>query len=435
VTIENQKLTWSLVRTKKKINMYRRSNNRIFSKARISLIFEAINNSIKGDIETETENYILNANETDYIEHLESKYTLIIPELVFDDVYIDYYEAEIPAEYFPMNFNVYSGKTYKKEIIQYFIPCSGNIELMAYAPTTISIGGGGGNFEIRNNTLVAEFINFSNNAEEIKRNYESEVKGIHTNLNYLKTDIEGFNKTLKAYIKVVFEQRKQKILNKTNLLASLGVPLRNKGNTPTTFSVPKPNLREKIIVKPVVYEKGFKPEPTLDNENYKKILKIINDIGKNFERMPSLYKGKGEEDLRDHILMILDPNFEFGSASGETFNKTGKTDIQLRYDSSVVFIAECKFWSGPKNYLSTIDQLLGYLTWRDNKASVIVFVQQKDFSSVLNKVEIETPKHTNYLGFVGKTDENWFNYRFHINGDRNREIQLAIQLYNIPTNE
>lgn len=415
--------------------MYRRGNNRVFTKARISVIFEAINNSIKEDIETETDNYILNANETDYIDHLENKYTLNTPEIQFDDVYVDYYEAEIPAEYFPMTFNVYRGQTYKKEIIQYFIPCSGSIELMAYAPaTTISIGGGG-DFEIKNNTLVAEFINFSNNAEEIKRNYDSEVKGIHANYNYLRKDIDDFNKTIKSFAKSVFDQRKQKILSKNNLLASLGVPLRKKGNTPTTFSVPKPNLREKIIVKPVVYEKGFKPEPTLDNENYQKILKIINDIGKNFERMPSLYKDKGEEDLRDHILMVLDPNFEFGSASGETFNKTGKTDIQLRYDSSVVFIAECKFWSGPKNYLATIDQLLGYLTWRDNKASVIVFVQQKDFTSILNKVETETPKHSNYLGFIGKSDENWFNYRFHINSDRNREIQLAVQLYNIPTHE
>lgn len=95
--------------------------------------------------------------------------------------------------------------------------------------------------------------------------------------------------------------------------------------------------------------------------------------------MPSIYKDKGEEDLRDHIIMTLDPNFEYGSVTGETFNKTGKTDIQLRHDSSVVFIAECKFWTGEKGFLRTIDQLLNYLTWRDTKTSVIMFVRQKDF--------------------------------------------------------
>lgn len=179
-------------------------------------------------------------------------------------------------------------------------------------------------------------------------------------------------------------------------------------------------------------EKGFKPEPTLNEESYRHILKLINDVGKNFERMPSVYKGKGEEDLRDHILMTLDPNFELGSASGETFNKSGKTDIQLRYDSSVIFIAECKFWTGEKGYLNTISQLLNYLTWRDTKASVIIFVKQQDFSSIIEKVKTSTKNHENYLSYENNTDENWFNYRFHINGDKNRELELAIQLYHLP---
>jgi hypothetical protein len=82
-----------------------------------------------------------------------------------------------------------------------------------------------------------------------------------------------------------------------------------------------------------------------------------------------------EEHLRDHILMVLDPNFEYGSATGETFNKKGKTDILLRHDSSVAFVAECKFWGGEKVFHKTIDQLLNYLTWRDSKTAVIIFVQ------------------------------------------------------------
>lgn len=407
----------------------------IFSKGRISEIFQREIDIIQSTIENETENYILNANENEYAEHLVSKHTLEVPELHFDQVNADSYEADIPAEYFPRTFFVYKGNKYRSEVIQFFIPCSGNINLLAYTPANIISIGGGGNFYIKGDSIVAEFINFSNNAEEINSNYQNEVKGVHSNYNYLKNDIIAFNNFLKDHIQSVFSQRKSKLLSKNNLLSSLGVPLRKKENVPTTFSIPKPKLRDKIIVKPVVHEKGFKPEPTLDNENYNKILKIINDIGKNFERMPSIYKDKGEEDLRDHILMTLDPNFEFGSASGETFNKTGKTDIQLRYDSSVVFIAECKFWSGPKNFLSTIDQLLKYLTWRDNKASVIIFSKQKDFTTILSKVEEETVKHSNYLSYVGKTDENWFNYRFHINGDRNREVHLAVQVYNIPTNE
>lgn len=413
--------------------MYRyNSRSRIFSSGRISDKFSSAFESMKRTVDSETEDYILNVNIIEYVNHLAEQHSLNVPEINFDDVYADSYEEDIPSEYFPMTFYVHEGKKYKKEIIQFIVPVTGNADLLSYCPaSSISIGGGG-NFHVKGNTIVAEFINFNNDAKKIKQDYDNEVRGVHRNYDTLKRDIINFNNHLDSFIKSLLTQRKQKILSKNSLMSSLGVPLKKKSNISNTFSVPQPKLKEKISIRPTVMEKGFKPEPTLDENNYNHILKLINDVGKNFERMPSVYKGKEEEDLRDHILMTLDPNFELGSASGETFNKSGKTDIQLRYDSSVIFIAECKFWSGEKGYLKTISQLLNYLTWRDTKASVVLFVRQKDFTSILEKVETSTNQHENYLGFVNKSDENWFNYRFHINGDKNRELKLAVQLYHLP---
>lgn len=413
--------------------MYRYNNrSRIFSSGRISDKFASAFESIKRSIELESEDYILNVNETEFINHISEQHKMEVPEIKFEDVYADSYEEDIPAEYFPMTYHVYEGEKYKKEIIQFIIPVDGNTSLLSNCPASSISLGGGGNFHIKGNTIVAEFINFSNDAEKIRQDYNNEVRRVHRNYDTLRRDIQNFNDSLESNIKSLFAQRKQKILSKNNLMSSLGVPLKKKQTTSNTFSVPQPRLKEKITIKPTVSQKGFKPEPTLDQDNYNHILKLINDVGKNFERMPSVYKGKGEEDLRDHILMTLDPNFELGSASGETFNKSGKTDIQLRYDSSVIFIAECKFWTGEKGYLNTISQLLNYLTWRDTKASVVVFVKQKDFTSILEKVKNKTNEHENYLGFESQTDENWFNYRFHLNGDRNRELKLAVQLYHLP---
>ena len=336
-------------------------------------------------------------------------------------------------EYFSNRYDRFGVDKVRKEIIQFFIPVSGNVSLLNYSPASTYYIGGGGDFKVNNDTISTEFINFNNDGPALKKRFGSEMNGIKSNYGSLITDIEKFNSSLKSNVNSVFTKRKNKLLSKNSLMSSLGVPLKRKASTSNTFSVPKPNLKEKIrISKPIVTEKGFKPEPTLNDESYRHILKLINDVGKNFERMPSVYKGKGEEDLRDHILMTLDPNFELGSASGETFNKSGKTDIQLRYDSSVIFVAECKFWSGEKGYLKTISQLLNYLTWRDTKACVIMFVRQQDFSSILDKVKYSTENHENYLSYVNNTDENWFNYRFHINGDKNRELKLAIQLYHLP---
>ena len=147
--------------------------------------------------------------------------------------------------------------------------------------------------------------------------------------------------------------------------------------------------------------------------------------------MPTTYADKNEEALRDHILLVLEPRFE-GSATGETFNKNGKTDILLRYQNSNVFIAECKFWNGEKKFLTTIDQLFRYLTWRDSKAAVIIFSRNKDFCSVIATVESKISEHSNFIAFESKKDETWLNYRFHITDDLNREVKLAVLLFHIP---
>ena len=222
------------------------------------------------------------------------------------------------------------------------------------------------------------------------------------------------------------------MLEKNNLLASLNVPVRKKDDIPKTFVIPAPRIRKKIEVKqPKVTEKGYKPEPTLELSVYQEILQVIQDVGKQFERAPSTYTDKNEEALRDHILLFLEPGFE-GSSTGETFNKNGKTDILLRYQDSNIFIAECKFWQGIKAFLKKIDQLLGYLTWRDSKAAVVIFARNKDFSSVIETVESKISEHPNFIAFESKQEETWLNYRFHINGDRNREIKLAVLLFHIP---
>lgn len=389
---------------------------------------------IKSRIESESEDYILNVGEEQYVEYLKSEFKIDIPEIHTDKVYLDTHERDIPGSSFPMEFMISNpNRTFKKDIIVYHIPYSGSIELLKYRPSSwTSMAGYEIKIDKQSQTIILEYINFYNDAGKIKRAYDDSVRYLFGSYSYLKNDIEAYNEGLENYIRSTINARKLQIAKKTDFIASLGVPIKKKDETPQTFAVPQPKLKDKIQVRPVVYTKGFKPEPTLDNENYIKILKIINDVGKNFERLPSVYSGKYEEHLRDHILLTLDPNFEFGSASGETFNKTGKTDIQLRYDSSVVFVAECKFWKGEKEFLATIDQLLGYLTWRDSKTSVVIFVTNKNFTTVIETVKEVVIKHSNFVRARQANDDNWLNYTFSLPGDTNKEIQVAIQLYHLP---
>jgi hypothetical protein len=285
------------------------SKNRIFSgKGSIRGYFSPIVRSLDSEIESTTENYILTVSEEQYSDYLINKYSVEQPTIHFEEVYADSYEKEIAAEDYPSRFDVYRGEKYKRTVIQFFVPVSGNIEVLKYFPglNTITLGGGSTYFEVENNGLKLEVVDYYNDPIKVKQTFDENVTNSLRKYTDLLADIKQFNKEISSHIVDKIRERKSKFLKKNDFMSALGVPLKKKSDASQTFSVPKPTIRTKIsIAKPAVSEEVFKPEPTLDVENYTQILKLINDIGKNFERLPSTYKDKGEEDLRDHIIMIF----------------------------------------------------------------------------------------------------------------------------------
>ena len=395
---------------------------KIFAENELQNYFESIISSVRNTIEQETENYILNVSEEDYINHLQSEYEIENIEIHFNNKYVTTYEKMIPAEHFPRSFNVYNGKSYKRTVIEYHIPFSGNSSLLQCLPNTRIRWTA--NVTIKNSEICYDIVNFRNDPQEIEREADSYLRPISQQLSYVQGEVTAFNSKIRTIIQQSFNSRREVILKKNDFLSRLSVP--------ETFSVPSPKIPKKIEVeRPKVKDKIYKPEPTLDDSTYNSILEIIQNVGKQFERMPSTYKNKEEEELRDHILLYLEPNFQ-GSATGETFNKRGKTDILLRYEGENVFISECKFWKGEKSFLKTIDQFLSYLTWRDSKSSITLFVKNKDFSKVIDVVKSTIQTHDCFVKYVSTNNETWLNYLFHLPNDKNRNVKLAAQLFHIP---
>jgi len=404
--------------------------SRIFAERELRDFLEATKSNAARSIESEKDDYILNVNEDDYIAHKVSAASVESIEIHANDIYASPSEKMISAEYFPSSFYVHRGESYKKDVIKFHVPISGNIQLIHCIPSSRILWSM--DIEISKNEFCFEIINFNDNADEIVRQKDSNIRSIMQQCENVKSEVDTFNATIEQHIRSAFNSRKERIKKSSGVLASLGVPIKKTSTASETFSVPAPQKRKKAILnKPQVKESIFTPEPCLDQSTYNEILQLIHDVGKEFERLPSLYAGKEEEHLRDHFLMMLEPNFE-GSATGETFNKTGKTDILLRHEGTNVFIGECKFWKGEKSFLATISQLLRYLTWRDSKAAVIMFVPNKDFTNVVSVAKEAALKHPNALKFVNEKDETWLNYEFHLDDDRNRVVKLAILLYHTP---
>jgi hypothetical protein len=160
------------------------------------------------------------------------------------------------------------------------------------------------------------------------------------------------------------------------------------------------------------------------------ILEIVDNQGIQFEKTPVSYKPLGENALRDIILTTLNSIFA-GSATGETFSYRGKTDIYLRIDKGNILIFECKFWGGQKLYQETIDQLLRYLTWRQNFGVIISFVRQKDFSKILSSTPTVVQSHPSYRNNIEQL-ENHHSYSVHaLPNDTEKTVEIHHLFYNL----
>lgn len=151
---------------------------------------------------------------------------------------------------------------------------------------------------------------------------------------------------------------------------------------------------------------------------------------RSWELSPLTYQKFEEEELRDIILSSLNSVFR-GSATGETFSKKGKTDIYLNIPQGQILIAECKIWDGAKKFLETIDQILGYLTWRNSYGIVINFSKNKGFTDVLETSFEEIPKHSQYRKGIDKIEATHFVSYNSLPEDEKKLVELHYLTYNL----
>ena len=104
----------------------------------------------------------------------------------------------------------------------------------------------------------------------------------------------------------------------------------------------------------------------------------------------------------------------------------------IKSEGKNIFIAECKYWGGPKKLTETIDQLLGYSSWHDTKVAVIVFNRNKNFTNVLDSIKSTTKEHPNCKCELGQRSETSFRFVFSHRNDPNREMTLTVMAFDVP---
>jgi len=188
-------------------------------------------------------------------------------------------------------------------------------------------------------------------------------------------------------------------------------------------------------VKPLPATSNKPAEPGIRDEDYNHILDVIRHEGRSFEATPRTFAKHDEEELRDIILAHLNGHYQ-GQATGESFRKTGKTDIRIEDQNRAAFIAECKVWRGESELGKALEQLLGYLTSRDCKVALIVFnMRNTRFSELQTKLSEAMTSHLLYLNKVSGQQPGEWRFQMRSVEDKNRLITVHVFLFDLYTRD
>lgn len=378
---------------------------------------------IEKEVGTLDENRLLNTAESDLVDYFIAKNNVEVPVLNRAQWHVESKEETVRRE-------DYSHTVVSKVPVFYVhIPFDGEKELFRARPSTYTSSSPVG--LVDGNVLVLRFAtNPSEAPESIRARIDREVEQVDSHLAWVQGDVDHHNRALRGVTERAIEARKAAVLQRNGLVASLGIPVRERAGASRTFVAPA--VRRKIApTLPPATSAPFKPEPVLADEHYEHILGVLQNMTHVMERSPETFARMKEEALRDNYLVHLNGHYE-GAATGETFNAGGKTDILIRSGDRNIFIAECKFWRGAKGYVATIDQLLGYSSWRDTKAAVLVFNRNRDTSKVLIEIKRETETHPNYKRTLPWLHESGFRFVMHHPTDTNRELVMTVLVFDIP---
>jgi ElaB/YqjD/DUF883 family membrane-anchored ribosome-binding protein len=387
-------------------------------------------NKLSKEIENYETNYILNVSVSDLTEFTEKKFRLEAPILREEEIYIDQEERKVDISQdrgrviFDRNKPFYVTGT----SVKFFVPFIGDSNLFRFRSSTFNYSPPSA--EVSSNELCIVIETLDHDQERIKNKFNTILAEIKNWLEWVSKDVTQFNSNLKQKIEKEINSRRDKLLKDKKLVAGMGYPLKKRSDAPSTYMVP--DVKRKVTpIKPAAISTPFAPEPTLSMSEYEHILNVIYNMSMVMERSPKAFQTMHEEDLRTHFLVQLNGQYE-GQTTGETFNFEGKTDILIRSEGKNIFIAECKFWEGRKVLKETIDQLLGYVSWRDTKTAIVIFNRNKDLSNVLSQIPPIVKEHSNFKKQLEYKSETGFRFILHNNDDHNRELYLTILVFEVP---
>lgn len=311
--------------------------------------------------------------------------------------------------------------------MSFVFPFLGEVDLFKCQASTFSLSGYpdieivGGFITFHYELLMGEMKSDEDKDKLIKR-LEHDLDSVKRGISHANSDVASFNQSLRQSALNALQTKKQKIEQYYSASKLFEIPVKKTSFTSTHIEVPRK-------IQPI--ERRYKSEPNyyISDSEYSDILLTIKHNGCTYERTPASFKNLDEEDIRNLLLASLNGLYQ-GGATGEAFRNRGKTDICIECENRAAFVAECKIWKGQSKINEALEQLDGYLTWRDCKAALIYFVRNKDFLAVLDTAKQTLQVHKS-IRQTKKFDLNEFECSYVSQNNPGQIVRIRVLLFNL----
>jgi len=395
----------------------------LFSNQKLSDHFEDINMAIANEINNLSENQILSLPEDEIISHVVSRYEIMPLEIYQDSMTAEQEDTRIQ---YKNGSRYYDGINFRTQL-----PFNGDSCLWYMRPSSFTLTFPEGS--VQTNKAGVQVLTFDlvvaldQPPETHNKLIERQIESIKSFIERQKKDIEKFNKTIESTAKTAINIRKKKLEKKSNIIKAFNIPLIKSPNAPDMSLI---TIKRKLI-KPLPLIPNKPTEYAVADEDYEHILSVIRHVGATFETTRKTYAKHDEEELRDIILAHLNGHYQ-GDATGETFRGSGKTDIKIEFENRAAFVGECKVWRGEKEIIEAIDQLMGYLTWRDCKTAIVIFNKNvAGFTEIQNKITGIFKGHSNYERTLNSKQAGEWRFVYRSKEDVERKVIIHVFMFNL----
>lgn len=389
-----------------------------------------LGNELKNEIESLKDAELANTSHSQWVDFFYEKYR-IEPVSILDtnlDLAVSEPKVQVYNQWSRMD--PYEQKYYSRDgfSISCKVPFAGDSRLFELRPSSFTLSSFHATISKDRKTdeqwLVLEYSIESAKAdpELIKKHFALEIESFAKEVEPNCVAARNWNEQIKDTVELCLDKRTSRLDKFNALKQSLNIPLKPVSEAHARC-IP---IKRRVLRKPKPASNS-EPNFSIDDSDYSAITEIIDSQCATFEIAPSSYHHLGEEQLRDIVLAMLNTHYEQG-ATGETFRGKGKTDINILFDNHAAYIAECKLWKGQAAVSKAIDQLYGYLTWRDTKVSLIIFNKDvQDFPAILVKVDSALRDREGRTTRLAKN--RW--QLIEDSKDSSTSIKLTVQVYNL----